>query len=131
MRISDWSSDVCSSDLIPVVQLSIASGASPEWHHALGQALAPLRDDGVLIVGSGSITHNLRAYFTTRPAIDAPPPAWVRDFTDWLADHMAAGAVDEIRHAVHRAPPDLEKQPTPDHTPPLFVPLRSDGEPPP
>src|SRR3546814_7659675 len=115
MRISDWSSDVCSSDLIPVVQLSIASGASPEWHHALGQALAPLRDDGVQIVGSGSITHNLRAYFTTRPAIDAPAPAWVSDFTDWIADRMDAGAVDDIIHAIARAPPGRDKPPNPEN----------------
>src|SRR3546814_6296364 len=113
MRISDWSSDVCSSDLmtekglavvadaergldhgawvplsliypdadVPVVQLSIASHASPEWHYALGQALVPLRDEGVLIVGSGSITHNLRALFSARLPIDAPAPAWVSDFT--------------------------------------------------
>src|SRR3546814_20334712 len=115
MRISDWSSDVCSSDLmtekglavvadaergldhgawvplsliypdadVPVVQLSIASHASPEWHYALGQALVPLRDEGVLIVGSGSITHNLRALFSARLPIDAPAPAWVSDFTGW------------------------------------------------
>jgi len=114
---------------IPVVQLSIASGASPEWHHALGQALAPLRDDGVLIVGSGSITHNLRAYFTTRPAIDAPAPAWVSDFTDWIADRMAAGAVDDILHAIERAPHGRDNHPTPDHILPLFVAMGAGGDP--
>ena len=45
-------------------RLSIASNAPPEFHYALGQALTPLRDDGVLIIGSGSITHNLRALFS-------------------------------------------------------------------
>lgn len=114
---------------IPVVQLSIASNASPEWHHALGQALAPLRDDGVLIVGSGSITHNLRAYFTTRPPIDAPTPAWVSGFTDWIADRMAAGAVDDILHAVERAPHGRDNHPTPDHILPLFVAMGAGGEP--
>ena len=106
---------------IPVVQLSIASNASPEWHYALGRALAPLRDDGVLIVGSGSITHNLRAYFTTRPPIDAPAPGWVSDFTDWIADRMAAGAVEDILHSVERAPHGRDNHPTPDHILPLFV----------
>ena len=106
---------------IPVVQLSIASNAPPEWHYALGQALAPLRDDGVLIIGSGSITHNLRAYFTTRPTIDAPAPSWVTNFTDWVAERMGADAVDDLLHAVERAPHGRDNHPTPDHILPLFV----------
>lgn len=114
---------------IPVVQLSIASNASPEWHYALGQALAPLRDEGVLILGSGSITHNLRAYFTTRPPIDAPAPSWVSDFTDWIAERMAAGAVDDILHAVERAPHGRDNHPTPDHILPLFVAMGAGGTP--
>lgn len=114
---------------IPLVQLSIHSNASPEWHFALGQALAPLRDDGVLIVGSGSITHNLRAYFTTRPPIDAPAPAWVSDFTDWTASRMAEGAVDDILHAVERAPHGHDNHPTPDHILPMFVAMGAGGTP--
>jgi len=106
---------------IPVVQLSIASNAPPEWHYALGQALAPLRDEGVLIVGSGSITHNLRAFFTTRPSIGAPAPAWVSDFTAWVAGRMEANAVDDVLHAVDRAPHGRDNHPTPDHILPLFV----------
>ena len=106
---------------IPVVQLSIASNASPEWHYALGRALAPLRDDGVLIIGSGSITHNLRAFFTTRPAIDAPAPPWVSDFTAWVAGRVEANAVDDVLHAVERAPHGRDNHPTPDHILPLFV----------
>lgn len=106
---------------IPVVQLSIASNAPPEWHFALGQALAPLRDEGVLIVGSGSITHNLRALFASRLPIDAPAPAWVTDFTDWVAERMAAGAIDDVLHAVDRAPHGEDNHPTMDHILPLFV----------
>src|SRR3546814_8536742 len=88
---------------VPVVQLSIASHASPEWHYALGQALVPLRDEGVLIVGSGSITPNLRALFSARLPIDAPAPAWVSDFTGCDAERMAAGAVEDVMHRVERA----------------------------
>lgn len=106
---------------VPVVQLSIASNAPPEWHFALGQALTPLRDEDVLIIGSGSITHNLRALFAARPAIDAPAPAWVTDFTDWIAERMAASAIDDVLHAVERAPHGHDNHPTPDHILPLFV----------
>lgn len=113
---------------IPVVQLSIASHAPPEWHYALGQALAPLRDDGVLIVGSGSITHNLRAYFSARPPIDAPAAPWVTAFTDWIADRMAANAVDDLLHAVERAPHGRDNHPTPDHILPLFVAMGAGAE---
>jgi len=112
---------------IPVVQLSIASNASPEWHYALGQALAPLGDEGVLIVGSGSITHNLRALFSARLPIDAPAPAWVTGFTDWVADRMAAGAIDDLLHAVERAPHGADNHPTPDHILPLFVAMGAGG----
>lgn len=106
---------------VPVIQLAIFSGQSPEWHHALGRALAPLRDDGVLIVGSGSMTHNLRAFFTSRPTIDAPALPWVSDFTDWMAERMDGGAVDDILHAVDRAPHGRDNHPTMDHILPLFV----------
>lgn len=114
---------------IPVVQLSIASNASPEWHYALGQALTPLRDDGVLIIGSGSITHNLRALFSARLPIDAAAPTWVTDFTDWIAERMAADAVDDVLHSVERAPHGADNHPTPDHILPLFVAMGSGGTP--
>lgn len=114
---------------IPVVQLSIASNASPEFHYALGQALVPLRDDGVLIIGSGSITHNLRALFSAGLPIDAPAPAWVTDFTDWVADRMAAGAVDDVLHSVERAPHGADNHPTADHILPLFVAMGAGGTP--
>lgn len=114
---------------IPVVQLSIASNAPPEWHYALGQALTPLRDDGVLIVGSGSITHNLRALFSARLPIDAPAPAWVTDFTDWIAVRMADGTVDDVLHSVERAPHGRDNHPTPDHILPLFVAMGAGGSP--
>ena len=114
---------------IPVVQLSIASNATPEWHYALGQALTPLRNDGVLIVGSGSITHNLRALFSARLPIDAPAPAWVTDFTDWIAVRMDDGAVEDVLHSVERAPHGRDNHPTPDHILPLFVAMGTGGTP--
>lgn len=106
---------------VPVVQLSVFSGQSPEWHFALGQALAPLRDHGVLIIGSGSLTHNLRAFATVRPAIDTPAPPWVSRFADWVAERMEAGAAIDVLHAVERGPHGRDNHPTMDHILPLFV----------
>jgi 4,5-DOPA dioxygenase extradiol len=68
---------------IPVAQLSLQPGRSPAWHIALGRALQPLREQGVLIVGSGSITHNLWALF--RHPQGEPAPEWVTSFCDWMA----------------------------------------------
>lgn len=106
---------------VPVVQLAIFSGQSPEWHHALGQALAPLRDEAVLIIGSGSMTHNLRAFATARPTIDTPAPPWVSAFAEWVAARMAAGDAPEVLHAVELAPHGQDNHPTMDHILPLFV----------
>ncbi|HET6538439.1 MAG TPA: class III extradiol ring-cleavage dioxygenase [Sphingopyxis sp.] len=106
---------------IPVVQLSIHSSAPPEWHYALGQALAPLREDGVLIIGSGSMTHNLRAIFGANLGIDAPAPHWVSEFTEWAAQKVAEDAVDDLLHIVERAPYGHENHPTMDHILPLHV----------
>ncbi|MBL0916088.1 MAG: dioxygenase, partial [Sphingopyxis sp.] len=89
---------------------------------------ATLRDEGVLVIGSGSITHNLRAFFTTRPPIGAPAPAWVSDFTAWVAGRMEANAVDDVLHAVDRAPHGKDNHPTPDHILPLFVAMGAGAE---
>ena len=106
---------------VPVVQIAINSPASPEWHYALGQALAPLRDQGVLIMGSGNATHNLHAFMRARPAIDTPAPEWVSLFADWLADQLENGATDAALHAVERGPHGRDNHPTMDHIDPLFV----------
>ena len=82
-----------------------------------------------MIVGSGSITHNLRALFSARLPINAPAPAWVIDFTDWVAERMAAGALDDVLHSVERAPHGPDNHPTPDHILPLFVAMGAGGTP--
>jgi 4,5-DOPA dioxygenase extradiol len=114
---------------IPVLQLSIDSRRSPEWHVALGAALAPLREHNVLIIGSGSMTHNLHAFFTERPAIDARPPQWVSAFADWIDARLIAGDGAAVTDLMVRAPEARRNHPTPDHILPLHVATGAGGVP--
>ncbi|HRI09521.1 MAG TPA: 4,5-DOPA dioxygenase extradiol, partial [Nannocystaceae bacterium] len=75
---------------VPVVQLSLDRRLSPAAHHELGRALADLRDDGVMILGSGNITHNLRDAITRMQSGDHQTPAWARRFD--LEVRVGAGA---------------------------------------
>jgi len=108
---------------IPVTQLSIQTRLGPQHHLALGQALAPLRDEGVLIVASGAATHNLQAVFDARFRLDAPVPDWVAAFAAWLAKTVEGGDVDALLDYRARAPFAIENHPTEDHILPLFVAL--------
>lgn len=109
---------------VPVLSLSISPDRDAAWHARLGSTLAPLRDEGVLIIGSGSATHDLRAVFRER---HPTPPAWVTDFADWLAAQMEAGDREAILAAVDRGPHGHRNHPTPDHILPLFAALGAAG----
>ncbi|HTN94523.1 MAG TPA: class III extradiol ring-cleavage dioxygenase [Gallionella sp.] len=106
---------------IPVAQLSLQPDNDPAWHIALGRALRPLREHGVLIVGSGSISHNLRELF--KHPQGAPVPAWVTEFCDWIAERIAAGDLDALGDYRARAPHAAMNHPTDEHLLPLFVAL--------
>ena len=106
---------------IPVAQLSLQPEKNPAWHIALGRALRPLSEQGVLIIGSGSITHNLRALFS-HPS-DAPTPHWVTEFCDWMAERIDAGDLDALSAYRTRAPHAVQNHPTDEHLLPLFVTL--------
>ena len=106
---------------IPVAQLSIQPEQSPAWHIELGRALRPLREQGVLIVCSGAITHNLRAIF--RHPQGEPVPAWVAEFCCWIADRIAAGDIDALSNYRALAPHAAQNHPTDEHLLPLFVAL--------
>ena len=79
---------------IPVVPISIQPEFGPAHHYALGQALAPLRDEGVLLIGSGSITHNLHdlgaGYSKERQA------PYVKPFIDWIEQKLAVADIDAL-----------------------------------
>ena len=113
---------------IPVVQLSIQSRQGPEHHLKVGEALRPLAEEGVLIVGSGALTHNLHEFFRGGYTADAPAPDWVSGFGEWMRERIEAGAEDDLVHYRSRAPHGAANHPTEDHLLPLFVALGASGE---
>jgi len=108
---------------IPVLQLSILHGGTPEQHLRMGAALAPLRDKGVLILASGSITHDLKSFFVGRPGLDDPAPDWVAAFGDWAAERVEAGDLDALLDYRAQGPYAARNHPTEDHILPLHVAL--------
>jgi 4,5-DOPA dioxygenase extradiol len=104
---------------IPVAQLSLQPEKDSAWHIALGHALHPLREQGVLIVGSGSISHNLRAL--SKHPQGTPAPEWVTEFREWMAERIAAGDLDALSAYRTRAPYAVQNHPTDEHLLPLFV----------
>ncbi|HEX5337975.1 MAG TPA: class III extradiol ring-cleavage dioxygenase [Gallionella sp.] len=106
---------------VPVAQLSLQPARDPGWHIAMGRALRLLREQGVLIVGSGAITHNLRAIFQHPQG--EPVPGWVTEFRDWIAAQIAAGDLDALAAYRTLAPHAVRNHPTDEHLLPLFVAL--------
>jgi 4,5-DOPA dioxygenase extradiol len=102
----------------PVVEISLPYPADPRDLLAIGATLAPLRDDGVAVIGSGVIVHNLAlARFGER---DAPPDTWAQSFDDWVAERVAARDFDAL--ARYRQRPEARHAvPTPEHFEPLFL----------
>jgi 4,5-DOPA dioxygenase extradiol len=109
---------------VPVLQVSIDSGRSPEYHFALGRALRPLRETGWLVLGSGGATHNLALYAHARGRTDeSAPPEWVEAFNEWTAGAIAARRFDDLFWYAERAPYAAQNHPTPEHYLPLFATL--------
>ena len=100
---------------MPVAQLSLVGGAAPQTHFAIGQALRPLRDEGVLIVGSGSATHNLRARPTPAPA------EWASRFIEWLDRALSDGDDAALQDWLRVAPYAEINHPSSEHFDPIFV----------
>jgi aromatic ring-opening dioxygenase catalytic subunit (LigB family) len=105
---------------VPVVQLSLRADLDPAVHLAIGQALAPLRDEGVLIVGSGMSYHNLRRFWST----DATDVEAARAFDAWLAETLEAGDAGNREAnlaAWENAPGARTAHPRSEHLLPLMV----------
>ena len=107
---------------IPVIQLSLQSHLGAAHHYRMGAALRPLRDDGVLVIGSGSLSHNLRA-LDRRAGDTATPPPWVDAFDQWVADKVAAADTAALLAWQDAAPYAHENHPSDEHFLPLFVAL--------
>jgi len=109
---------------VPVVQLSIQPRQGPDFHYQLGQALAPLREAGVLIIGSGAATHNLGAFDA---AYEAAPPDWAVEFDDWLTQTIQHHQVEQLLRYRELAPQAVRNHPSEEHLLPLFVALGAGG----
>jgi 4,5-DOPA dioxygenase extradiol len=105
---------------VPVLQMSIPT-MDPAPLLELGRRLSPLRDEGVLIVGSGFLTHNLRAVSFSEP--QAPPPSWSVEFDAWSGEMLQKRDVDALVHYRERAPGVRMALPTHEHFDPVAVAL--------
>jgi len=105
---------------IPVAQLSLVHGLDPVTHLKLGQALEPLRDEGVLILASGMSYHNMRGFMSRDPSVATT----ARKFNDWL-NAAVSDSDPQVRNrklaAWKEAPGALECHPRSEHLVPLFV----------
>ncbi len=111
---------------VPVLQLSLPTH-DPEALIGLGRHLAPLRDHGVLIVGSGFLTHGLP--FLRDWSFGAQPPGWSVDFDAWAREALEAGDVEALTRYARQAPGMPYAHPTVEHLVPLFVTLGAAADP--
>jgi 4,5-DOPA dioxygenase extradiol len=111
---------------VPVLQLSMPTH-DPDRLLELGRRLRPLRDEGVLVIGSGFMTHGLQ--FMTREMLGGAVPGWSSDFDDWAKDALARGDVDELSRFRTKAPGMPYAHPTVEHFTPLFIALGAATDP--
>ncbi|MEI6868198.1 MAG: class III extradiol ring-cleavage dioxygenase [Actinomycetes bacterium] len=105
---------------IPVLQMSIPTH-DPAKLFEIGKKLAPLRDEGVLIIGSGFLTHGLP--FLKEFRIEATPPGWSTEFDLWAKEVLERGAIDELMDYKRLAPGMPYAHPTVEHFAPIFITL--------
>ena len=106
---------------VPTLQISMPT-LDPRRLLEVGQRLAPLRDEGVLIIGSGFTTHNL-SLIDMHAATDAPAPSWSREFDAWIDGALASCDLDAVLDFEHKGPSAHVAHPRTEHFAPLFVTL--------
>lgn len=112
---------------VPVIPLSIQSGGGPQQAYALGRALAPLAAKGFLVIASGNVTHNLGDYQVAARS-NGQTPAYVRQFTDWLAMHLQDRDISALLDYRRQAPGAVQAHPSDEHLLPLFVAFGAGGD---
>jgi 4,5-DOPA dioxygenase extradiol len=112
---------------VPVVQLSVQPHLGPAHHVAVGRALASLKDENLLVIGSGSATHNLEEFYYGAHAPDQPALKWVSEFSGWMHDRVTSGSVDELVRYRALAPYAVMNHPTEEHLLPLFIAVGAGG----
>lgn len=111
---------------IPVVQVSLPSAGGPALQRRVGQALAALREDGVLLIGSGSITHNL-GELDWHAGPDSIQP-WARAFRDWMVEKLASEDQAALLDYRRQAPHAQRNHPSDEHLLPLYFAWGAGGE---
>jgi 4,5-DOPA dioxygenase extradiol len=106
---------------VPVLQMSMPT-LDPQRLFEIGRKIAPLRDQGTLIVGSGFTTHNL-SWFNPDAGSEAPAPAASAEFDAWARETVEAGDIDAVLDFLDKAPAAREAHPRTEHFAPLFVSL--------
>jgi 4,5-DOPA dioxygenase extradiol len=114
---------------IPVVQISVDPSRDARHHFSIGKALAPLAQDGVLIVGSGHITHNLRGFFQRGrdQRFDAALDLASTEFVAWVEGNVASGDIEALLDWEAKAPHAALNHPEVEHFLPFFVALGAGG----
>ena len=112
---------------VPVVQLALPADYTPQSLMAMGAALASLRAQGVLIIGSGSLTHNLREFMQGRPALHEAPAPYVGEFARWIESAVLRHDAAAMLAYQQQAPHALQAHPTDEHFAPIFFALGAAG----
>jgi 4,5-DOPA dioxygenase extradiol len=108
---------------VPVVQVSVQTRLGPRHHLALGAALAPLSEEGVLLIGSGHLTHNLRELRSARATGGERAEPYVLEFQDWVSACIEAHDLERLADYRRLSPGGVRAHPTEEHFLPLFVAL--------
>jgi len=110
---------------IPVIQMSMPMQSQTQELLNMGKILKPLRDENILIVSSGGITHNL---YELRPAgAHLSDTHWARDFSEWVHDMVSTGEIESLQDFLKNHPSARKSHPTDEHFLPLFVALGLSG----
>ena len=118
---------------VPVAQISIQPSLDATHHLHVGAALAPLASEGVLVLASGHMTHNLREWITdarrrgTMSIDERAPETYVREFTAWVDDALRRDDRAALSHWAESAPHALRAHPTPEHFLPLMIAVGAAG----